>query len=170
MEDTGNALGLARLVNRSTFPLVTDLLPPWTAAAARSDRLAARAVPDGVLVTVAPMQSTFLALRSGPWEQLTATLDAGFADRAEAERLAALTSLARTHAFTLGARAAVDRRGALVVVSDRVADTLTPDLRAAWVLSVQVVANGLLSLLAATEAGGPVGHDEAQAMLTRRVS
>ena len=150
---------------------MSDLLPAWTDAAAASDRLAARAVPDGVLLTVAPMDTTFLVLRAGPWEQLTATVDAGFGGRGEAARLAALTTLGHAGAFTLGARAAVDRRGALVVVSDRLAETLTPRLRVAWALSAQVVANGFLSLLAAAAAaGGPVGHDEAQALLTRRVS
>ena len=150
---------------------MTDLLPAWTAACAGVSRLSARPVTDGVLLTVAPMETTFLALRAGPWEQLTATLDGGFSGRSEAARLDALTTLTHAGAFTLGARAAVDRRGALVVVSERLAETLTPPLRGAWALSVQVVANGFLSLLAGAEAAGaPVSHDEAQALLTRRPS
>ena len=145
---------------------MTDLLPAWADAAAATDRLAARPAADGVLLTLAPMQSTFLALSAGPWEQLTASLDPGFGERSAVRRGAVLGSLAHLHAFTLGARAAVDRQGALVIVSDRIADRLDAPERLRWLFSLQVVANACLSVVAAT-GEAPLLHDEAQALLGR---
>ena len=146
-----------------------ELIAVWTEAAAATDRLAVRAVPDGVLLTLAPMASTFLVLQAGPWEQLTASLDARFGERSPVRQGAVLGSLARMHAFTLGARAAVDRQGALVIVSDRAAARLDAAERRRWVFSVQVVANACLSVVAATHEA-PLPHDEAQALLTQRPS
>ena len=145
---------------------MTGLLPDWTDAAGATDRLAVREALDGVLLTLAPMQSTFLALRAGPWEQLTASLDASFGERPPARRGAVLGSLAHLHAFTLGARAAVDRQGALVIVSDRPSARLDPAERLRWLFSLQVVANACLSVVAAT-GEAPLPHDEAQVLLRR---
>ena len=141
----------------------------WREAAALDSRLTVEPCADGALITLLPMRTVFLGIDAGAWEQLTAALDTGFSARNEDEKLCALISLGHLGTFTLGARAAVDRRGALVVVSDRLAATLTPKDRLAWASTTQVVANGMLSVLRVAESTcRPVPHDEAQAILAPR--
>ncbi len=147
------------------------ILDAWQAVAAATEDITATPCTDGVLLTLAPMNSVFLAVETGPWEQLTATLDGDFENREPAMQHAILAALTKLQVFTLGGRAAIDRRGALVVVSDRLAHTLMPQDRLSWVFSLQVVANGMLSIIAATgQLGHAPSHDELQSLMTQRPS
>lgn len=137
----------------------------WRAAADLEPRIRPTEVPDGVLLELAPMGSLFLAVASPPWEQLTATLTADLPSHDDAVRLRLMESFSRLQVFTLGARTAIDRRGALVVVSDRVSHLLTSEERVAWLLSLQVVANAMLSITSLVKAESrALEHDELQAL------
>ncbi len=123
--------------------------------------------PDGVLLTIEAFRSTFLATPYDGFEQLTASLAPGFDGWPIEKRDAVSRSLARCHVLTLGARAGVDARGALVVVSDRpdgMAEPLLP-----WLFRTQIVANAMLSIIAsASEAGAPLALPEIRALFARR--
>ena len=135
------------------------LLAAWVEAA-EGRGVSARPCPDGVLLEIEAMGSRFVGLRHGPIEQLAASLPG------VSPEPSVLVSLMRTHAFTLGARAAVDRQGALIVVSDRPSrDLSVPAARLGWLMQSQVVANAMLSVAAMAAARGEaVGHDEAQTL------
>lgn len=123
--------------------------------------------PDGVLLTIEAFRSTFLATPYDGFEQLTASLEPGFEARPAETRDAVLRSLMRCHVLTLGARAGVDARGSLVVVSDRPDGATEPLLT--WLLRTQVVANAMLSIVAlAGEAGAPLSLAEIKALFARR--
>ena len=129
------------------------------ARATRGDGVAVRAVADGTLVTIEQFDSRFLAVRYGRFEQLSATLRAGFEAEPTDVQAPVMASLLRAHVFTLGARAGLDRAGGLAVVAEAEGplpdDALTP-----WLMRTQVVANAMLAIIAvAEETGAALSHD-----------
>lgn len=147
-----------------------DRLAAWTEAVTGHPVTAARH-QDGVLLTIEAFGSTFLAVRYAGFEQLTATLVPGFEDRPVEGRDAVLRSLARCHVLTLGARAGVDARGALCVVSDR---TDAPAGEAGeplltWLYRTQVVANAMMAIAQLSEeARAPLALGEIKSLFARR--
>lgn len=127
-----------------------------------------RAVPEGTLVILERLGSRFLAVRHGAFEQLSATLVPRFEDEPAGVRDAVLTSLARAHVFTLGARAGIDRAGNLAVVAEAEAP-VADDALAGWLMRTQVVANAMLAIVTvARGTGQPLGHDEVARLFEAR--
>ena len=130
----------------------------WQRAAA-GQGVRVEAAPDGVLVTLERTGSRFLHVRYGAFEQLSATLLAGFEREPTSVREPVLAALARAHVFTLGARAGIDRAGNLAVVAEAEAPVADAGL-VPWLLRTQVVANAMLAIvMVARETGAPLDHD-----------
>lgn len=130
----------------------------WARATA-GDGVGVRAVADGTLVTIEKFDSRFLAVRYGRFEQLSATLRAGFEAQPAHVQAPVMTSLMRAHVFTLGARAGLDRAGGLAVVAEA-EGPLPDDVLTPWLMRTQVVANAMLAIVSVAEqTGEPLSHD-----------